>query len=152
MASGGQASVTCSYSALPSQAQAASGGSGAIACANGTSGNAESNPVTTLFAEPLTNYQLSSFSSAVDGIPAAAISLPFAIKPSTTDLVGGPRVVDGNGDCVALQDKGALELQGHSAPCTKPPAKPPVVGSITNLSISPNAFLAAPSGPVPTAQ
>jgi len=68
------------------------------------------------------------------------------VSPSATDLAGNPRVVDGNGDCVALQDKGALELQGHAAACPKPVITPPVPAVISALSISPSPFSAAPSG------
>ena len=78
------------------------------------------------------------------------------VPAGETDLAGNPRIVDGNGDCVAVQDKGALELQGHSAPCPSPPPITPVVltpasskplaGIVSTLSISPSTFLAAPSG------
>jgi len=149
---GDHATIGCSYSAVPSQTQSASGGSGSIACASGSVGNTEASPLSSLFPEPLSGYQLSPPSSAVDSVPAAAIALPFGIVPSATDLLGNPRVVDGNGDCIAIQDKGALELQGHSAPCppakvaSSPPPKPPVAGVISALTVSPSAFSAAPKG------
>jgi hypothetical protein len=150
---GDTGSIACSYSAVPSQVQAAGSGSGGIACASGTNGNTEANPLSSLFPEPLSGYQLSPSSSAVDSVPASAVTLPFGLTPSTTDLAGNPRVVDGNGDCIAIQDKGALELQGHSAPCPMPPpvktstsAPKPLAGVITALTISPNAFSAAPKG------
>ncbi|HEX5307598.1 MAG TPA: hypothetical protein VFW38_00795 [Solirubrobacteraceae bacterium] len=152
---GSQATITCGYSDVPSQAQEASASVGKIACANGVNGNTTTSPFSTLFADPsgtfsnpLADYQLSPLSSAVDSVPAGAISLP-TIVPSTTDLAGNPRVVDGNGDCAAAQDKGALELQGHACPPPvekQPLPTKPVAGSITNLSISPDAFYAAPSG------
>jgi hypothetical protein len=149
-----QSTIACSYSAMPSQALAAGGGAGAISCAAGSSGNTEVNPLSTLFAEPFTNYILSPTSSAVDSVPAGAISLPEGIAPSTTDLAGNPRVADGNGDCVAVQDKGALELQGHSASCpaaalpltVKSPPLLVLSPSITALKLSPSSFLPAPSG------
>jgi hypothetical protein len=156
---GNAATVTCSYSAVPSQIQTAStiAGRGEIACASGTTGNTNASAeLTTLFAEPLHNYNLSPASSAVDSVPASAISLPFGLTPSTTDLAGNPRVVDGNGDCIAVQDKGALELQGHSAPCptatgstiaTTPittfkslPLLLTPLGVISDLKISPSSF------------
>ena len=152
---GDHSSIACAYSAVPGQSQAESGGSGAIACATGSSGNTEVNPLSSLFAEPLSAYQLSPSSGAVDSVPAGAIALPFEITPSATDLAGNPRVVDGNGDCLAVQDKGALELQGHSAPCPPHPPHPsppavvvtkPVAGVISALTISPTAFSAAPKG------
>ena len=114
---GDATSIGCSYSALPSQSQTAGAGAGAIACTSGSSGNTEASPLSSLFPEPLSGYGLSPSSSAVDSVPASALPLPAGITPSTTDAAGHPRVVDGNGDCAAVQDKGALELQGHSAPC-----------------------------------
>ncbi len=109
VAPGDEANVGCTYSAVPSQLQVAGGGAGAIAC---SAGNTEVNPLSTLLAEPFGNYQLNPSSSAVDSVPAAAIALPFGLTPSPTDFAGNPRVVDGNGDCIAVQDKGALEPPG----------------------------------------
>lgn len=158
---GAQASIGCSYSAAPSQTQAAGGGAGAIACATGSSGNTEVSPLSSLFAEPLSSYQPTLTSTGLDSVPASALSLPFGLTPSPTDLAGNPRVVDGNGDCFAEQDKGALELQGHSAPCPSMPLTPPIpsptapkpavtpkpaVGILTSLTLSPSAFFPAPSG------
>jgi hypothetical protein len=150
VATGAQATITCSYSAVPGQSQAATSTLGAISCPSGAGGNTGVSPISTLFSEPLT-YALSPASSAVDSVPAGAIALPFGIAPSATDALGNPRDVDGNGDCVAVQDKGALELQGHAAPCPAPPkAKasntPAGKPAITGLSISPSAFRAAPKG------
>jgi len=153
LGAGDKATVTCEYSDAPNQTQAATATEGAINCANGASGNTTTEPLTSLFSAPVTGYSLLPGSSAIDSVPAGAISLPSGITPSAADLAGNPRVVDGNGDCLAVQDKGALELQGHSAPCPPPPPAPPVVaaskpvaGVITALAISPNAFAAAPSG------
>ncbi len=109
-----EATVTCKDSDAPSQTQAASGAAGAINCAAGSEGNTHSTPES-LFAAPITNYQLNPSSSAVDSVPTGEIKLPFGLTPSTTDLAGNPRSEDL--DCVALQDKGALELQGRSTPC-----------------------------------
>jgi hypothetical protein len=152
---GAQANIACSYSATPSQTQAAGGGAGAIGCATGSSGNTEVSPLSSLFAESLSGYQLSPTSSAIDSVPASALSLPFSLTPSATDLAGNPRMVDGNGDCVAVQDKGALELQGHAASCPSKPVVPPVLspavpkhvtGILTRLTLSPSAFFPAQSG------
>jgi hypothetical protein len=148
---GGQtATIDCSYSDAPSQTQAQTSTEGAIACAAGTEGNSSSEPQS-LFAEPLTNYQLLPSSSALDSVPAGAISLPSSFTPSSTDLAGNPR--SEGLDCVALQDKGALELPGHSSACPAPPVAPisvpapkPLKGVLSALSISPSAFFAAPSG------
>ncbi len=163
---GNTSKVTCGYSAIPSQIQSvnAIAGHGEIACASGVGGNTNaSTESATLFAEPLHNYTLSPTSSAIDSVPASAISLPFGLTPSATDVAGKPRVIDGNGDCVAVQDKGALELQGHAAACPTPsstPAATPTPGgstklvppplarpAITALTIGPSAFFAAPFGP-----
>jgi hypothetical protein len=159
-AAGDHATVTCTYSAVPSQIQTAKPGTaGEIGCAAGTSGNTNyPTEAAAMFSDPLHNYNLSPTSSAVDSVPANAIALPFGLTPSATDLAGNARVVDGSGDCVAVQDKGALELQGHSAACpiaTKAPGTgppllhaivKPIFAAITGLTISPSAFLAAPSG------
>jgi hypothetical protein len=151
---GDQANIGCAYSAVPSQAQAASGATGAIACGSGTNGNREANPLSALFAEPLTSYQLTPSSSLVGAVPAGALSLPFGLVPSASDLAGHPRTGDGDDACFTGQDMGALELQGHLVSCPAPPAATtttastpkPVAGAISALTISPGAFLAAPSG------
>jgi len=157
---GNTSKITCAYSAIPSQIQSidAIAGHGEIACASGVAGNTNaSSEATPLFAEPLHNYTLSPTSSAIDSVPASAISLPFGLTPSATDVAGSPRVTDGNGDCVAVQDKGALELQGHSAPCPVAHSLPLIffphtsvvkasLGTISGLMISPSAFVAAPKG------
>ncbi len=149
---GRSASIACSNSDVPSQLQAATGTEGSIQCASGSAGNTHTEPAA-LFSSPITGYQLNPLSSAVDSVPAGAISLPFGLTPSSTDLAGNPRVLDGNGDCLALQDKGAFELQGHAVACPRPPAvastppgPKPVAGVISGLTISPSAFYAAPSG------
>ena len=100
---GKSATITCTNSDIPNQTQAPKGTEGTIGCASGTSGNASS-AAASLFATPITNYQLNPFSSAIDSVPAGAINLPFGLTLSATDLAGTPRVVDGNGDCAALQD------------------------------------------------
>lgn len=150
------AHLACAYSDVPSQTQAEKGGEGSIECASGSTGNVAPT-VAELFAFPATAYMPGSTSPAVDSVPSAAISLPVGLTPSATDFAGNPRVVDGNGDCVALQDRGALELQGHSAPCPPAPAPPvppvvvpastkPPAPAITALTVSPASFAAAPSG------
>jgi hypothetical protein len=149
---GDSANISCTYSDVPNQTQAATATEGAIDCAGGVSGNTTTNPLTSLFSAPVTDYNLLPGSSAIDSVPASAISLPFGITPSSTDLAGNPRFVGGNGGCAAVQDKGALELQGQASPCPTPapaPAPPPakpVAGAITGLTISPSSFFAAPSG------
>jgi hypothetical protein len=152
---GDTASISCSYSAVPSQTQPSGGGAGAIECASGAHGNTESNPLSTLFPEPLSGYNLSPSSSAVGSVPAGALALPLGLSPSATDLAGNTRTGDGTDACFANQDKGALELQGHLITCPPPPVKvtpgkpvppKPVVGVITALTISPTAFAAAPKG------
>jgi hypothetical protein len=67
-------------------------------------------------------------------------------------------VLDGNGDCRAVQDRGALELQGHAASCPPAPATAaapasatatttrPAAPAISALAINPSSFRAAPSG------
>jgi hypothetical protein len=153
---GGQTSVSCTYTAMPSQTQAAKGSEGSIACPAGSGGNTDSNAeLSSLFAEPFTSYKLSPTSTAIDSVPVSAITLPSSLTPSSTDLEGRPRFEDV--DCVAMQDKGALQLPGHSTVCptatpsmptpnTGPASPRPLAGVITGLLISPSAFLPAPSG------
>jgi hypothetical protein len=149
-----QASIGCTLSAVPSQSQVAGGGSGAIACQSGTSGNIEVNPLSGLFAEPLSNYQLLASSNAVGAVPAGTLKLPFGLTPSSTDLAGNARTGDGTDACVSSQDMGANELQGHLVSCTAslapatstPITSKPLAGVITALEISPSKFLPAPSG------
>jgi hypothetical protein len=152
---GNEASIVCSNSDVPGETQAAGGANGSIACANGVGGNTTSSPAS-LFVVPGSNYNLNPSSSAVDSVPAGAVPLPFGLTASATDLAGNPRVLDGNGDCIPMRDKGAFELQGHAAACPVPPPPPPVVapvvvvkpktGAITGLTVSPSSFFAAPSG------
>jgi hypothetical protein len=150
---GHSAKIACSNSDVPSQSQAEGGGNGAIECATGAAGNTQTEPAS-LFAAPITEYQLSPASPAIDSVPAGAISLPFGLTPSSTDLAGNARVLDGNGDCLAAQDRGAIELQGHAAACPPapapgggpPPAAKPLLGVISGLTVSPSSFFAAPSG------
>jgi hypothetical protein len=150
---GDEASVSCSYSSIPEQSRPAKGTEGALACAAGTNGNTSSAAeLGSLFSEPFKTYELSPSSSAIDSVPVSAITLPFGLTPSSTDRVGNLRFEDL--DCVAFQDKGALQLQGHSTPCpvtaipiSAPISTPkPLAGVITALRISPSAFLPAPSG------
>lgn len=143
---GNTANVSCSYSDVPNQAQAASATEGSIACASGASGNTETNPLSALFQAPGSNYELNPSSGDIHAVPSSAIVLPFGLAPSTTDLAGNPR--SEGVDCVTLQDMGALELPGRGVPCPPPPssAPKPVAGVITRLAISPDAFYAAPSG------
>jgi hypothetical protein len=149
-AGGKSATIDCSYSDAPNQTQTATATEGTIACPTGSSGETSSE-VKSLFSEPFTNYQLSPSSSALVSVPAGAISLPFGLTPSSTDLAGNPR--SENVACAALQDKGALELPGHGTPCPTPappasplPAPKPLAGVISALTISPSALFAAPSG------
>lgn len=159
-AAGTSAAVTCSYSAVPSQTQAAKGNEGAIGCAAGGAGNTESNPIASLFSEPLSNYQLLATSSAVGSVPPSAITLPFGLTPSATDLAGNARTGDGTDACFTAQDRGALELQGHLLTCPVPASAPSApagpagpagpakatLAALTALTISPSSFQAAPSG------
>jgi hypothetical protein len=154
-AAGDKATVTCTYSAIPSQVQTPNNGThtGEIGCASGSNGNTNSSAeFASLFAEHLVNYKLSPSSTAIDSVPVGAITLPFGLTPSTTDLEGNPRF-EGVA-CTLLQDKGALELPGHGTPCpgpvispsSPPPAPKPLKAVLSALTIAPSAFFPAPSG------
>ncbi|MGD1058168.1 MAG: hypothetical protein ABR992_12240 [Solirubrobacteraceae bacterium] len=154
-----KAIVSCTYSAIPSQVQTPNQltETGEIGCASGTAGNTNSSgEFESLFAESLVNYKLKPSSTAIDSVPVSAITLPFGLTPSTTDLEGNPRYE--SVACKLLQDKGALELPGLGTACpstpvvtqtptTKPtPAAKPLAGILTSLTLSPSAFFPAPSG------
>ncbi len=61
------------------------------------------------------------------GSPLVDASLDAPALPGlpATDLTGSPRLVDGNGDCVARLDLGAFELQAPTAPQCLPAAPAP---------------------------
>jgi hypothetical protein len=68
-----------------------------------------------LFVDALSgNYQLSDGSPAID----ASYSPPLAPDESPTDLLGAPRIQDGNGDGIAARDMGAFEHPAVAKPTT----------------------------------
>ena len=145
---GAIANVNCAYSDVPSQIQAATGTEGAINCAGGASGNTTTSPLTSLFSR---RDRIRAASRIPGHRQRSRVRDLLAVRNSTVGDRPGrqSKVVDGNGDCTAVQDMGALELQGHSAACPKPPAPPaakPVAGTITGLTVAPNSFYAASSG------
>jgi hypothetical protein len=145
-----QLTLACSYSDIPSQSQTSDGSTtGTIECAEGANGNISTLPAS-LFVAPGSDYQLLAGSPAIDTVPAGAISLPFGLTPSATDLAGNPRVVDGNANCFAVQDMGAFELQGHATACPKIVPCACVITRprpiLAGLRISPSSFRAAPRG------
>jgi serralysin len=99
-ASGSFGTVLCNYSDVHSN-QA----SGGVTCGSSSTGD-------TYIGESLfTNaaggdYHLAAGSAAIDSGNPAALSG----SESTTDLEGHGRVLDGNGDCTARRDRGALEV------------------------------------------
>ena len=152
---GGHASVTCSYSAVPSQSVAAKGVEGPVSCAAGSAGNTNlSSELPSLFSEPFSTYALSPSSAAIDSVPSSAITLPAGISASATDLAGNPRSVQigTDGVCAAYQDRGALQLPAQASACTPapistgPPLVKPIAGVLTALTLSPSSFYPAPSG------
>ncbi|HEY7893090.1 MAG TPA: PKD domain-containing protein [Solirubrobacteraceae bacterium] len=113
---GGTGTVTihCSYTEVPGVSQKQSGTVGTIECPTGNDGNTFTESVAAIFAHPGTSYVLNPAWDGVDSVPAGTVSLPGNLTPSSTDLVGDPRVLNGVGSCLpGLQDKGALELTGH---------------------------------------
>jgi hypothetical protein len=156
---GGHASISCSYSAVPSQSVAAKGVEGPVSCASGSAGNTNlTSELPSLFSEPFSTYALSPASAAIDSVPSAALALPAGISASATDLAGNPRTVQigTNGVCAAYQDRGALQLPAQASACTPAPAPAPgpgpaplvkpLPGVLSALSLSPSSFFPAPSG------
>jgi hypothetical protein len=71
------------------------------------------------------------------GSPLADRGDPGVVEPGETDLVGNPRSLDGNGDCIPVPDIGAFELTGAAAPCPLN-AAPRITGfGITNRVFAP---------------
>jgi hypothetical protein len=85
---------------------------GGTASDPGTATNLAGDP---LFADPSKgNFALQSASPLIDrGDPAL-------VAAGQLDLVGSPRSVDGNLDCVVAPDIGAFEVTGQSASCPDP--------------------------------
>jgi len=82
-----------------------------------------------LFVDALAgNYELSDGSPAID----ASYSPPLAPDESPTDLLGAPRIQDGNGDGIAARDMGAFE---HPA-VAKPPTTTTTVLTTTTTAAS----------------
>lgn len=122
---GASSSITCTYSDLsPGVTFTATPTLGAIECgtAPGNVGhNTTTTPSSNLFVSPfILNWHLRDGSTAIDtGSPA-----PLAAGESTTDLDGNPRVLNGDGSCPAVRDKGAYEHAAVGADCSPPAATP----------------------------
>lgn len=117
-------------------------------------------PLTLLAGDPLFvdegagDLRLTAASPLVDAGTAGALG----VGESTTDRLGLPRLIDGNGDGVARRDIGAFEYQPPAAPDPPPspdppgpplPPAPPVntaAPRISSLRISPSTFRAATRG------
>lgn len=109
--------------------------SGVCTNATGSNGNISSDPA--FVASTSADYHLQAGSPAIDKGLNSAPSLP------ATDLDGHPRVVDGNGDGLAIVDMGAYEYQ-------------PVVTTITvqidiKPGTTPNVINLSKKGTVPVA-
>jgi hypothetical protein len=69
---------------------------------------------------------------------------PAAVEPEERDLLGSPRVLDGNRDCLAVPDVGAFEVTGQEATCPDPPPAVSAFG-ITNKVFAPTGKAAKAS-------
>ena len=75
---------------------------GSCSSSSGNNGNISADP---LFVNPAaSDFHLQATSPAIDAGSNTAPSLP------TQDIAGNPRILDGNGDCVATVDMGAYEF------------------------------------------
>ena len=108
--------------------------SGGSVPAPGSGANLAGDP---LFAAPAAdNFALQPGSPLVDR------GNPSLVAAGQLDLAGNPRSLDGNGDCVAAPDIGALELTGHPAACTRIAAD--AVPTVSGLRVTNKVF--APKG------
>lgn len=149
---GGTGTVTihCSFTEVPDVSQRQSGTVGTIECPTGNDGNTFTESVAAIFAHPGTSYVLNPTWDGVDSVPAGTVTLPGNLTPSSTDLVGDPRVLNGVGSCLpGRQDKGALELTGHEGIVPSPAIEGPesaTVGSAVTFTATaastPNAAFA----------
>ncbi len=69
---------------------------------------------------------------------------PGAVEPGERDLLGSPRALDGNRDCVAAPDIGAFEVTGQEATCPHVTYDPPPI--VTEFKVTNRVF--APTGKV----
>ncbi len=74
---------------------------GSCSSSSGNNGNISADP---LFVNSASDFHLQVTSPAIDAGSNTAPSLP------TQDIAGNPRILDGNGDCVAIVDMGAYEF------------------------------------------
>jgi hypothetical protein len=132
---GASSGITCTYSDLSNpQTFAGDATHGPITCGSDP-GNAQHNstttPLTNLFVTPfIFNWHLRDGSAAIDtGSPA-----PLAAGESATDLDGNPRVLNGDGSCPAVRDKGAYEHAAVGSSCDPPATVPTVSGTPTAAS------------------
>jgi hypothetical protein len=129
----GDGSVNCSDTEVPTTTQVANASQGAINCGD-TNGNTYTQSLSAIFAVPGTNYTPNPSWNGVDSVPASAISLPSPFVDSGTDLLGNPRVVNGEGKCSpGIRDKGAIELQGHSGVVPDPSLSGSSTGAVGKL-------------------
>jgi hypothetical protein len=61
---------------------------------------------------------------------------PAIVQPGELDLLGAPRSLDGNRDCLAAPDMGAFEVAGQEASCPDPPPTVSAFG-MTNRVFAP---------------
>jgi hypothetical protein len=117
---GSTVKVDCLDSIVPAQESAI------VACGP-AGGNLTAAPADVFVNAGLGDWHLKPGSPAVDGAATA-----LAAGESATDLDGNPRLLDGNGDCIARADRGAYELTGFEAACPTPQPQPqpqPPVGT-----------------------
>lgn len=105
---------------------------GGSASAPGSGSNVAGDP---LFIDPgMGNFALQATSPLIDR------GDPSIVAAGELDLLGSPRSLDGNRDCIAAPDMGAFELTGLEATC--PPSPPPLV--LSDFAVTNKVF--APTG------
>ncbi len=116
--------MSCQNSDAPSQSQAASAAVGAINCRSGAHGNDNLPSLGSIFASPITKYELKKHTKAINSVPSDTVTLPLGMKPAPFDLGAHKRALyerEGR-KCELVQDRGALQIPGQKPDC-KPKRK-----------------------------